>query len=152
MTVLAEFDGLTLRTVDTLADVQTLSSWIQADETHRGIFAPRYFMSGKLGEDSRPSCYALEDEKGVIFYIRLSRAARVRMQFGPSGDHAERKRITRGLVKGMAFLETGLARAGCEEWIFDTESPGLKAMAEHVLGFTESTHELVRAIKETIGG
>lgn len=148
MTVLAEFDGLTLRTVDTLADVQTLSEWIQADEAHRGIFTAREFMSGRFAVDPRPSCYALEDESGVVFYIKISRVARVRIQFAPEEGRTQRKRVMAGLVKGMAFLENSLARAGCEEWIFDTESPRLKQLAERVLGFTESTHEMVRGIAE----
>jgi hypothetical protein len=148
MTILAEFDGLTLRSVDTLADLKQLSQWIDADQTHRGIFVPHDFMSGRLAADPRSSCYALEDEQGVIFYIRLSRAARVRIQFGPQEGRAQQKRVTRGLINGMAFLESTLGRAGCEEWIFDTESPQLKNLAERLLGFAESTHEMVRAIPE----
>ena len=144
--MLAKFDGLTLRHADELTDVEILDGWIKADEVHRGIFSPLYFIQGPMGEDDRASCYAIEDEKGVVFYIRLSRATRVRMQFPPDGDHAQKGRIIRGLFKGMAFLENHLAHAGSEEWIFDTQSPNLKNLAERMLGFTESTHELVRGI------
>lgn len=147
MSLLAEFDdGLKLREADHLADVQRLIHWIDADPAHRGIFSPGYFMSGKLAEDPRPTCYALEDEDGVVFYIRLSRAARVRIQFAPEGDRRQRVRVARGLIHGMAFLEAGLAQARAEEWIFATESRKLKTLAQQVLGFTESTHEMVRAI------
>jgi len=149
MSIFGEFDGFKLRSVDTLADLERLCEWIEADDAHRGIFPPQFFMSHKLGGDSRPSCYALEDEKGVVFYIRLSRAARVRIQFAPeAAEHEQRRRVMRGLFHGMAFLESALSQAGCEEWIFDTVSPELKHLAIKGLGFTESAHELVRAIAD----
>lgn len=143
MSTRATFDGLTLRDADQIADLERLDKWIEADDAHRGIFAPGFFMSGELSEDPRAQCYALEDDQGVVFYIRLSRVSRVRIQFAPD---TQKVRILRGLFKGMAFLEGQLARVGCDEWIFDTSSPGLKRIATDVLGFTESTHELVRPI------
>jgi hypothetical protein len=146
MNILAEFDGYKLRAADSVADLETLYDWISRDEVHRDIFTPQFFLSGVLGGDSRPSCYALEDENGAVFYIRLSRAARVRMQFPPGEDSKQKSRILRGLLHGMAFLETELKKVGCEEWIFDTANPALKKAAERLLGFTESTHELVRLI------
>lgn len=146
MKVLAKFDGYTLREADSITDLETLAAWIEADETHRGIFAPQHFLSGALAADPRPGCYALEDATGeVVFFIRLSRAARVQIQFPPEADR-DSSRTLRGLLHGMAFLEVELAQAGCEEWIFDTMNPQLKKTAERLLGFTESTHEMVRAI------
>ena len=144
MSIKATFNGLVLRDADALADVTQLEEWINADETHKGIFVPADFLSGPLGNDPRATCYALEDEQGVVFYLRLARAARVRIQFAPSAG--QKARVIRGLFHGMAFLESQLQHVGCEEWIFDTDSPNLKRLAERVLGFTESTHELVRPI------
>jgi hypothetical protein len=146
MSTLAQFDGYTLRATDALSDLEQLEKWIKADDTHRGIFEPWDFMSGILASDPRPTCYALEDSEGVVFYIRISRAARVRMQFGPENGRKHRGRVMQGLLHGMSFLEAGLSEAGVEEWIFDTDSPKLKLLAERLLGFTESTHELVRSI------
>lgn len=150
MSTLAEFDGYKLRTVDTLADIQTLDDWIQADEAHRAIYNPSFFMSGKFNPDSRAACYAIEDADGVIFYIRLSRASRAHIQFPPE-DTRKRGRIARALKYGMVFLEHQLARAGCEEWVFNTETKRLKKYAELGLGFTASTHELVRLIPDPAG-
>ncbi len=146
MSILAQFDGYTLRATDALSDLEQLEKWIEADDTHRGIFKPWDFMSGILAADPRPTCYALEDSDGVIFYIRISRAARVRMQFAPETSHRQRSRVMQGLLHGMTFLEAGLSEAGVEEWIFDTDSAKLKTLVERLLGFTESTHELVRSI------
>ena len=146
MSIKATFNGLTLRDADTLADGERLEDWIEADDAHRGIFQPADFLSGSLAKDPRATCYALEDEQGVVFYLRLARAARVRIQFAPQASTAQKGRVIRGLFHGMAFLESQLQHVGCEEWIFDTDSPNLKRLAERVLGFTESTHELVRPI------
>ena len=71
-----------------------------------------------------------------------------RIQFPPEGGQRTRTRIMAGLLHGMAFLEAMLARAGVEEWIFDTVSPKLKTLAQRLLGFTESAHEMVRSIKQ----
>lgn len=144
----ADFDGYRLRPTDRLSDIEQLSDWIQADDVHRDIFEPGYFMGGEFALDPRPTCYALEDAEGTVFYVRISRVARVRIQFPPEGGPKTRTRIMAGLLHGMAFLEGMLARAGVEEWIFDTVSPKLKTLAERLLGFTESTHEMVRSIKQ----
>lgn len=146
MSTVAVFDGLRLRHADSVADLQQLSDWIEVDEEHRGVFSPHYFLTGKLGMDYRPSCYALEDSQGLVFYIRLSRASRVRIQFGPEGDRRQKARVARSLLQGMAFLESQLANAGAEEWIFDTRAPRLTRLAEMALGFKASPHEMVRAI------
>jgi len=146
MSIVAEFAGFRLRISDQLSDVHTLDDWIEADEAHRGIYTPFFFMGGKLAEDPRSTCYALEDEKGVVFYIRISRVARVRIQFSPEQDAAQRKRVMAALFHGMSFLESIMGATGVEEWIFDTENPELKNAAERHLGFTPSSHELVRLI------
>lgn len=115
---------------------------------HRGIYTPDFFMGGQFSTDPRSTYLALEDEKGIIFYIRLSRASRVRIQFSPDDTKEQRRRNLQGLLHGMAFLEAQLGHKGVEEWIFETTNPELKAAAQQVLGFTESTHELVRAIAD----
>lgn len=153
MQLMAEFDGMKFRAV-TEEDRARLEEWIAADPAHASLFEPEFFMgravngNGEVGEDSRATCCALEDEKGTVFYVRLSRAARVHIQFAPwSAEEGERRRAAAGLVKGMAFLESLLGQVGTEEWIFQTESPKLKRMAERSLGFTESKGEMVRPIE-----
>lgn len=146
-----EFNGFKLRPVTEEADYQRLEEWIAADPAHASLFVPDFFLgktidqNGEVAADSRSTCYALEDESGEVFYIRLSRAARVHIQFPPNSEVAA-KRTALALVHGMAFLEVALSRAGCEEWIFSTESPRLKKLAERALGFTESKTEMVRPI------
>ncbi|HTH42892.1 MAG TPA: hypothetical protein VL498_06990 [Terracidiphilus sp.] len=149
--ILAEFDGYTLRAV-TGEDRPALEAWIEADKRHRGLLDPEFFMGlatderGETAEDPRPTCCALEDKTGVVFFIRLSRASRVNIQFAPAQSRKSRHRASLALLKGMAYLEVALAKAGAEEWIFETEDRELAEMAEKRLGFVESPNEMVRLI------
>ena len=150
--VLAKFDDYTLREVSLDRDAVQLTGWIARDPYHQHL-KPPFFLGmieaadGYLQPDPRPSCYALEDVNGEIFYIRIDRAARVNIQFAPWGNSlSSRSRVARGLLKGMAFLEVGLGRAGVAEWVFDTRSLTLKAMAKSRLGFEENQYDLVRPI------
>lgn len=154
MEYLAEFDGWKLRAV-TEADREQLDAWIAADPAHVAKLEPDFFLGlevnaqGQLAADPRATCYALEDETGTVFFIRLSRAARVNIQFPPARDlkiRADAERTALALVQGMAFLEVALGRAGVEEWIFSTESPKLQKLAVRALGFIASPREMVRAI------
>lgn len=140
MTNLAEFDGLALRATEA-ADKPLLDEWINADPTHAGKFEPEYFMGSE-------GCFALEDHRGVVFFIRLAKAARVRIQFNTeAGGQTQRARVAKALARGMALLEIGLSRSGVEEWVFDTENPDLKKYAVEGLGFKEQSNDLVREIR-----
>jgi hypothetical protein len=150
--VVAQFDGLKLREVSFDRDILQLASWISEDASHQ-LTRPAFFLgqvegpNGYMTPDPRPTCYALEDEHGTVFYIRLDRAARVHIQFDPTLKKlSDRIRVARGLLKGMAFLEVGLAKVNVSEWIFDTRAAGLANMAQSRLGFMPSPHELVRMI------
>jgi hypothetical protein len=151
--IYGKFDGYTLRGVSVKFDRARLEEWIANDQAHRGTFEPGHFLGlmhdngGRMIPDPRPTCYALEDEQGVMFYIRLARAARVDIQFGTDPKLArDRLRVARGLLKGMAFLEVALERAGVEQWIFNSQSPALRVMSEMRLGFRKSPYEMVRDI------
>jgi hypothetical protein len=140
---LATFDGYQLREV-TEADRAELAAWIALEPSHAGV-KPEFFMGldEQLAPDPRATCYAMEQKGKTLFYIRLSRAARVNIQFGPGG---RRWANAIPLVKGMAFLEVGLARAGAEEWIYNTQSNRLREMTEKHMQFERSPFEMVRMI------
>lgn len=158
---LGKFDGYTLRQL-VEEDYEQLEKWIASDSAHSGELDAEFFMGqtidnkGELAPDPRATVFALEDGKGTVLYIRLSQACRVHIQFPPeprSEDHAtsreihrHRRRVATALVKGMAFLEVGLERQGVSEWIFETESPRLLAMAQSRMGFASSPQEAVRFI------
>ncbi len=146
--ILGAFDGYTLRAV-TEADRPALEEWIKADPWHEGILDANFFLGrNRDGQnDSRATCCALEDENGVVFFIRLSRAARVNIQFAPSRGVRRRKRIAEGLFRGMAYLEGILQKVGCEQWIFDTGDARLAETARRHMAFEDSPNEMVRQIE-----
>jgi hypothetical protein len=147
MQALAQFAGLTLRPVEA-HDRPALESWIEQDEAHRECVSADFFMGlDENGQpDGRATCYVIQDADGEIFYIRLSRASRVNIQFAPEASREQRERNRDALIKGMAFLEGLLCDAGAEEWIFETKTPALRAMALKRMGFVESPRELRRVI------
>jgi hypothetical protein len=148
-----KFGSYAIRGVEE-GDRPRLTEWIANDPAHVGILKPDFFLglkrsnSGELEPDPRPTCMAMEDSSGLLFFIRISRAARVYIQFPPESVPSARRRIALGLLKGMAYLECGLARAGVEQWVFDTRSPRLKHVAGLRLGFVASPDEMVREIVE----
>lgn len=148
--ILDQFGSYTFRSVDE-SDRVRLTDWIAWDPAHAGVMSAEFFMGlrrnpeGKLIRDSRPTCLALEDSGGLLFYIRVSRAARTYIQFSPDNSK-NRGRVSLGLLKGMAFLEVGLGHAGVEQWIFETRETRLKKLAGLRLGFRESPDEMVRPI------
>lgn len=142
-----QFGEYTLRGVDE-DDRRRIEDWIVQDQDHREQFTANDFIEDtRLGEDEPHAlCYVLADRIGDVFFLRLSRAARVRIQFGPNLNKSERYRSARAMLHGMAFLEGMLQHLGVEEWIFDTANPELAAFATARLGFTASTNELKRPI------
>jgi hypothetical protein len=134
-----------------MGDRALLEDWIDKDQYHRMTMSPEFFLGQRRANDHwvpdpRPSCYVIEDASGTVMFVRLSRAARVHLQFMPMSGVLARTRTATALISGMKFLEIGLARAGAEEWIFSTEHPALAALSRMRLGFTESPHEWVKGI------
>lgn len=155
--VLGQFDGYTFRAIEE-TDYAQLEDWIAADPSHAGTMDPEFFMgeaidaTGNLAPDPRVTALVLTDGNGAdLMYVRLTRASRVQIQFLPKvrGTRellAQREQMREALMKGMAFLEVGLARAGCTEWIFDSQSPHLRSLVEKKMGFEGSPNEMVRII------
>jgi hypothetical protein len=148
MSDLAKLDGFTLREVSE-KDRPMLNKWIKADPAHDGVVDANYFL-GVTPEgvfDPRPTCYAIEDDSGnLVLFIRLAKVARVRIQFPPAGSRVQRLKTSQALMQGMAWLEALLAKANCEEWIFDTGNMALATLAIKRMGFEASPEEMKRAI------
>jgi hypothetical protein len=160
--LMGKFEGYILRAIEE-ADYKKLQEWIAADPAHAGLLDPEFFMGegvngqGEIVQDPRVTVFALADRKETLMYVRLTRASRVHIQFPPmppqdggrdaaTALHKARKGIANALVKGMAYLEVALERAGATEWIFETESNTLRNLAQKRMGFAPSPHELVRVI------
>lgn len=162
--ILGKFDGYSLRALGE-EDYRRLDQWIAADPAHAGILDPEFFMgqaidrSGELAADPRVTVCALDDDKGTLMYLRLTRASRVQIQFPPTPEpegsregFKHRREIVNALIRGMAFLEVALEHAGATEWIFESESPQLRAMVEKRMGFVSSPREMVRVIPRLSSG
>lgn len=151
MAFFGRFEGYTLRDTEQKDSAQ-LGEWIAADAVHAGVLSPAFF----LGEDDgRVTALVLEDRHGPIVYIRIARCARVAIQFPPEPRgkpipdlFKHRAKLRNALIKGMAFLEVGLSRAGCSEWIFDTQSDNLRRLVTKRMGFAASPNEMKRLIRE----
>jgi hypothetical protein len=66
--------------------------------------------SGKSNVDfwlpqDRTNCFAVEDEKGVLFYIRAENVLRLHMQAVPANDKEERARLAKGIDDFAAHIK-----------------------------------------------
>ena len=145
---LGKFEGYSLREIEH-EDGARLDQWIAADPVHAGVLDPEFFA------DPRVTALVLEDRRGPLMFIRLARSTRVHIQFPPEPREKgiqelirHRKQLRNALIKGMAFLEVGLGRAGSSEWIFESRSDNLRRLVEKRMGFQPSPNEMVRQIKE----
>jgi hypothetical protein len=153
MSEIARLDNFSLRAVGE-EDRKLLDDWIEKDLGHKSKLEANYFL-GLYPDgtpDSRPTCYAIEDENGSpLLYIRLSKVARVRIQFPPLRNRRQRMLNAEALMKGMAYLEALLAQCNTEEWIFDTTNMELAHFAISHLGFQASPNEMKRGIEPPKG-
>lgn len=128
--------GLELREVRP-EDHALLCAWIDADPHHRGKTLPSFFEAAK-------DCFLLHDEHAPVFFLKLSRAVRLDVQFAP-GD---RIRTRRGLHEGFPPLAAILAATGAEEVLFAADTELLARSMEKRMGFKRSPHELVRSLRK----
>ena len=64
---------------------------------------------------------AIEDDKGVIFFIFFEQVARVHIQFGS----AERERVREALGESFEKITKVLKKNGVAELIYQSENPSL---------------------------
>lgn len=125
------------------ADHPMLEAWIEADPEHRGRSTVEFF--------SRPSdnCYVLMDTQGPVFFLKLTRAIRMDVQFAPGVEMRERTR--HGLHRGFEVLGELLAEKGFEEAIFESKNTLLMRSMEKRTGFRRSPGEMVCALGSARG-
>jgi hypothetical protein len=142
-----KFDGYTLRDA-TEADEPLARVWTQHDEHHHD-------MDGRfwLEKDKGVETYVCEENGHPLFFVRLDKAVRIRIQFPPNvyppgsdEDHKHRDQVRRGLMRGMNFLEIALSVKGFRELIFDSVSPLLRAFTIGRLRFAKKPDTLSRML------
>ena len=132
-----EFNGYKIRPA-VAEDLPRIAQWISADPDHRGKIPARHFTDQAKLVDS----YVIEDKEGEVFYFRLDRAVRCTIQFG----HGDRKRTAKALEVGMGMMEVLLGISGTREFIFDSQSPLLRAFCKRQLKFTEKPNTLSKTL------
>ena len=140
-----QFGGYTLRAT-TEADRALADEWIAADPFHRDTTTADFFLGTEPGSEA----FVLEDAEGKVFFIRLTRAMRIDIQFSPPVSIEARERTRDALTVGVEWLADALAKTGCRELIFESQNPALIRASEKRLGFRRSPGELVRAIGPAI--
>lgn len=126
-------------------DADLLAVWIEGDPDHRDKVKPDFFHADKDGME----CFALEDASGhVVLYIKMTRALRLDIQFGPDETRAQRERTADAMRVGFQWLRAGAAGAGIHEIHFRSSNPPLVAFAERRLAFDRAPDELIHKITQ----
>jgi hypothetical protein len=120
-------------------DRDLLAVWIEQDPDHRDRVDPDFFMRSDQGKE----CFAVEDDHGhVVFYIKMTRALRLDVQFGSDEMIADRERNADAMREGFEWLRTGAAGSGIWEILFDSTNEPLVRFAERRLAFRKVPDEL----------
>lgn len=117
-------------------DREQIARWTAADEAHQGLIPAEFWLPAEDPEARKGTkCLAVEDENGVIFYLRLDNVMRVYVQFPPEGE-IDRERIGLALKTSFGFIASGAKRIGYKEMIFDSVSKPLISFFK-LLGFSD---------------
>jgi len=130
-------------------DRDLIAIWIEGDPDHRDWATPDFFL-GKRPEDGEAAagipgreCFAVEDARGnTVFYVLMTRALRLHVQFGPDETTAQRERNADALREGFGWLERGAAGSGIWEILFSSTNDPLITFAKRRLRFNSSPNEL----------
>jgi hypothetical protein len=129
-------------------DLDLLAVWIAADPDHRNTVQPEFFATQGDGLE----CFAVEDESDtVVFYIKMTRALRLDIQFGPEETLAQREQNADALRSGFEWLHAGASGAGIHQILFNSTNPPLVNFATRRLGFDRSPEELLRVVTPLAG-
>jgi hypothetical protein len=118
------------------ADKEILERWIDADEDHKGRCKPEFWMDNTPAQSSS---FAVEDEKGVIFYVRAEKLIRLHIQFAPP---EEKKRSARAIIEFTKWLKGDAVKHGYMQIVFESVYRPL-VLFLHRLGFKTSPNEQV---------
>jgi hypothetical protein len=89
----------------------------------------------------RANCFAVEDDKGVVFYIRAENILRLHLQAIPAPDKEDRARVAKGIDAFAAHIKT-VAKKTYRQIIFEsTYAPLIRFL--HQRGYRASKDEHV---------
>jgi hypothetical protein len=109
-------------------DYENFAKAMALDPQHADLIPEKFVMEPKS------ELFVWEDEKGPVFYYRISRELRVDIQFDPGVDTS---RTRDGLKSGLAWLEDQI-RPYFRAIVFDSVYKPLMAFAKRRLKFQDS--------------
>lgn len=125
---------LTRREVST-ADRDQIAEWISQDSDHKDRGDANFWLPENEKDDQ---CFAMEDEHGTIFYVRLEKVLRLHVQFAPK----ERQRTAAAIDEFTKQIATAAKATGYAQLIFDSVfAPLIRFL--HKRGFRSSPAEQV---------
>jgi len=122
----------------------TAFAWTNADEFHRWSTNADFWVNTKENANPCIERYVLLDsDNKPVFFFRLTRAARVDIQFAPGRSRRDLLRNRNSLMCGFSWLKWIAQKSNIGQLIFQTSNPPLRAFCEKYLGFHASEGECV---------
>jgi hypothetical protein len=117
------------------SDIPQLIEWSSKDSCpfHRDV-DPKFWLP-----EEHAKCFAIEDEKGVVYYLRLENVMRCHIQFPPD-DVRDKGRTALALKQAFVVVAAGAKKLGYKEFIFTSVSEGLIRLFKK-FGFQKSENE-----------
>jgi len=141
-----QFKGYLLRP-SLASDLELARLWTARDPDHAGRVDPGFWLSqGRYAQ-----AYLLSDADGPVFFFKgvvrpREAAIEVHIQFPPDEDeplrNMRRRRISQGLIEGLAWLEERMLAKMVTEIIFESSTPALIRFSKRHLGFTHENGKL----------
>jgi len=118
-------------------DKLLLEKSIAADPDHAGKSGVEFWLP-----QERANCFAVEDDKGVLFYIRAENCLRLHLQAVPANDKEDRARLARGIDDFASHIKEA-AKKTYRQIIFESVYPPLIRFL-HARGYRASRDEHVQ--------
>ena len=123
-----------------VTDLPKLQKWVDADLQHKNVLPPEFWIpSENTDERKGTKCLAIENDKGVMFFLRLENVMRVYVQFPPDGEYNPEE-MKEALESSFRFIAPGAKKIGYKEMIFNSVSKSLIRFFRK-FGFTELKDE-----------
>jgi len=119
-------------TPSTEQDVEQLTEWIKADEYHKDVLNPHWWLTG-----NGLLSFRLEDSKGVAMYVRLDRdedLLRMNFQFAPP-EVVSKMRVARTLLWIVPKMRVIADQNQLKGLIFRSRSPNLVTFGQVAFSF-----------------
>lgn len=117
-------------------DKEQIAAWIAADPDHKGKSKPEFWLP-----DKNISCFAAEDDAGMVFFVRAETVMRLHIQFAPQ----QRLRTAKAIEEFTPWIAAAAKKRGCKQLIFESVfAPLIRFLQRR--GFCASPNEQVMGL------